>query len=580
MGAGVKKKKCSRKVKSADYVDKRVLDDTVKDKRVVSTNGVETKRLRPEKKSRDSNAECECECECHQSSDSNAECECECHQSSDSKAECESHERVKVPLESDEKVKLSLLYVVHSITIDKSNDALAYQIKSDKPVGSEVTYKSQGMAHVLVVWGLEVLPQVRRKFGKKTVTANWRPHMHSVTCKSVINHGTLIEVLSQSKEKVLDNIMWHREDAKRLVIFGLCEGPLVNEVEEEEEDPLENENVVEKEDLVESETVFEPKVVVDDKDLKRIVIGEAEVFKSAVKGQLKELSVQVSNSHKTMLDNAECLTVEIKSMKDKIGHYEEGDLNGEAMQNLDVRHYEEGDFNGEEMQNLDVSPGDGSNNSELSPLYPYNPPNKEVDVSQPVAENICNSSTGKKRKRQENKPCTGPVAPVIDVSDDVTKGQGRAKRKINPAPPMLSPYTLTGNVAKKNPKKVSFVSQPTSEEPGIINYFEEDILDYIKEHGDNYNGDNTSLLSFHEYKLLLHSTGWLCSNLLHKCYPSNKSTGTWSYFETHLAFIEHMVRKIPVFQVNPAFATRYRCELAVQLFKKQFIEVNGTSGEE
>ncbi|XP_026426292.1 uncharacterized protein LOC113322429 [Papaver somniferum] len=44
-------------------------------------------------------------------------------------------------------------------------------------------------------------------------------------------------------------------------------------------------------------------------------------------------------------------------------------------------------------------------------------------------------------------------------------------------------------------------------------------------------------------------------------------------------FIEHMVRKIPVCEVEPAFATRYRCELAVQLFKKQFIEVNGTSGE-
>ncbi|KAI3957976.1 hypothetical protein MKW98_020618, partial [Papaver atlanticum] len=214
-----------------------------------------------EKKSRDVNAECECEC--HQSSDSNDECEYEFHQSNDSKDECESHERVKVPLESDEKVKLSMLYVVHryylvdnldnlnshpwdelafSITIDKSNDALAYQIKSDKLVGSEVTYKSQGMAHVLVVWGLEVL----RKFGKKTVTANWLPHMHSVTCKSVINHGTLIESLSQSKEQVFDNIMRHRKDAKRLVMFGLCEGPLVNEVEEEEEDPLENENVVEK----------------------------------------------------------------------------------------------------------------------------------------------------------------------------------------------------------------------------------------------------------------------------------------------------------------------------------------------
>ncbi|KAI3910023.1 hypothetical protein MKW92_017390 [Papaver armeniacum] len=91
-----------------------------------------------------------------------------------------------------------------------------------------------------------------------------------------------------------------------------------------------------------------------------------------------------------------------------------------------------------------------------------------------------------------------------------------------------------------------------------MNYFEEDILDQritkqdvddvnrfinlgIKEHGDNYNGDGTSLLSWSEYKLLLCSTGWLCSNiidsalvLLHKSYPSNKSNCTWSYFETHL----------------------------------------------
>ncbi|KAI3851396.1 hypothetical protein MKX03_020384 [Papaver bracteatum] len=93
--------------------------------------------------------------------------------------------------------------------------------------------------------------------------------------------------------------MWHREDAKKLVMFGLCEGALVDEGEDEEEDPLENKNVVEKEDLfekgedeeedplenenvvekedlfekgeeedlVQSETVFEPKIVVDDKVL-------------------------------------------------------------------------------------------------------------------------------------------------------------------------------------------------------------------------------------------------------------------------------------------------------------------------
>lgn len=38
---GKKKKKCSRKVKSAIHVDETVLDATVEDKRVVSTDGVE-----------------------------------------------------------------------------------------------------------------------------------------------------------------------------------------------------------------------------------------------------------------------------------------------------------------------------------------------------------------------------------------------------------------------------------------------------------------------------------------------------------------------------------------------------------
>ncbi|KAI3880562.1 hypothetical protein MKX03_008826, partial [Papaver bracteatum] len=101
-----------------------------------------------------------------------------------SNAECEI---VKVPLESDDMVKLSLLYVVHryvlgkvddkvvesdhwylvdnlvdfnsypwaeiafSGTINKSNSAFSYQIKHEKPVGSEVTYKCQGMSHVPMV---------------------------------------------------------------------------------------------------------------------------------------------------------------------------------------------------------------------------------------------------------------------------------------------------------------------------------------------------------------------------------------------------------------------------------------------
>ncbi|KAI3953578.1 hypothetical protein MKW92_053386 [Papaver armeniacum] len=526
--------------------------------------------------------------------------------------------------------------------------------------------------------------------------------------------------------------------------------------ENDEEDLLGNENMVEEEDLFEKddeetrvahpssqpdvlcsrtstsviasfESFVKNAMIGHTEDLKKTVIGEMEVFKSAVKGQLEELSIQVSNSHKTMLNYVECVTAEIKSIKDKIGgthtynalsktktgtlpegHNEEGDFDGAAMQNPYAENIcnEEGGFDGAAMQKPNVTPGNGSNSIELSSRYPYNPPNKEVDVSRAV--------------RQKNKPCTGPVAPIIVLSDDVTKGQGRGMRKINPAPSLLPPYTPTGKVARKKAKKV-----PISEEPVIMNYFEEDILDQritkkvfigenrfrqfrIKEHGDNYNGDGASLLSCFEYKLLLCSTGWLCSNiidsalvLLHKSYPSNKSTGTWSYFETHLLqhcangdfsqvdrlrlglagrrglppsehlpswdkvdvvygviciqkvhwvavsiqvkektiiiydslrpnrnnrsskihtevgqirdylekaynrgpwwcrydlktplqndtsscgvfsfkFIEHMVRKIHVCQVQPAFATRYRCELAVQLFKKQFIEVNGTSGE-
>ncbi|RZC73001.1 hypothetical protein C5167_048482 [Papaver somniferum] len=489
----------------------------------------------------------------------------------------------KIPLESDDKVKFSLLYVVHryvlgkgddkvvehdhwylvdnlvdfnsylwaeiafSRTIDNSNSALDYQINANKPVGSEVTYKSQGMAHVLVVWGLEVLPKVLDNFGSKTNFANWRPHMHSVTCDLVIHHEPLLTILEESKGEVCDDIMWHKEDAKRLVMLGLCEGPLVDD---EEEVSLKNENVVENEDLfekgeeenmLESENVFVDEQVpeessMDDEkdeedllgnenvveekylfekdeeearvahprsqldvlcsrtstsviasfesfvknamighteDLQMTVIGEMEVFKSAVKGQLEELSVQVSNSHKTMLNHVECLTAEIKSIKDKIG----GTKTYNALSKTKTGtppggHNEEGNFDGAEMQKPDVTPGNGSNNIELNPPYPYNPPNKEVDVSRDVVKNICNSSTGKKRKRQKNKPCTGPSAPIIVLSDDVTKGQGWARRKINPAPSLLPPYTPIGKVAKKNAKKVS-----TSEEPVIMNYFEEDTLD-------------------------------------------------------------------------------------------------------
>ncbi|KAI3849118.1 hypothetical protein MKX03_005098, partial [Papaver bracteatum] len=495
------------------------------------------------------------------------------------------------------------------------------------------------------VWGLEVLPKVLSKFGSKTIFANWRPHMHSVTCDLVIHHEPLLTVLKESKDEVCDDIMWHKEDAKRLVMLGLCEGPLVDDEEEaslknenvvenedlfekgeeenvsknvfvdeqvpeesnmddeeDEEDLLGNENGVEEEDLlgnengVEEEDMFEKgeeeervappssqpdglcsrtstsiiasfesfvknAMIGHTEDLKITVIGEMEMFKSAVKGQLEELSVQVSNSHKTMLNHIECLTAEIKSIKDKIGGTQTYNaLSKTKTVNFDGAgtppggHNEEGDFDGAAMQKPDMTPGNGSNSIELPPPYPYNHPNKEVDVSRPIADNICNSSTGKKRKRNKIKPCTDTVAPIIILSDDVTKGQGRARRKINPAPSLLYPYTPTGLVGKKNTKKV-----PTSKVNRFMNYFGEDILDQritkqdiddvnrfinlgIKEHGENYDGDGTSLLSCSEYKLLLRSTGWLSGNiidsalvLLHKSYPSNKSTGTWSYFESHLA---------------------------------------------
>ncbi|KAI3874332.1 hypothetical protein MKX03_025545 [Papaver bracteatum] len=356
---------------------------------------------------------------------------------------------------------------------------------------------------------------------------------------------------SDNKDEVCDDIMWHKEDAKRLVMLGLCEGPLVDD---EEEDSLKNENVVENEDLfedgeeenvsknvfvdeqvpeesnmddeedeedllgnengVEEEDLFEKgeeeervappssqpdalcsrtstsiiasfesfvknAMIGHTEDLKITVIGEMEMFKSAVKGQLEDLSVQVSNSHKTMLNHIECLTAEIKSIKDKIGGThtyialsKTKTVNFDGAGTPPEGHNEKGDFDGAAIQRTDVTPGNGSNNIELNPPYPYNPPNKEVDVSRPVEDNICNISTGKKRKRQKIKPCTSPVSPIIVLSDDVTKGQGRDRRKINTAPPLLFPYTPTGLVEKKNTKNV-----PTSKVHVIMNYFEEDILD-------------------------------------------------------------------------------------------------------
>ncbi|KAI3836257.1 hypothetical protein MKX03_018036 [Papaver bracteatum] len=332
--------------------------------------------------------------------------------------------------------------------------------------------------------------------------------MHSVTCDLVIHHEPLLTVLKESKDEVCDDIMWHKQDAKRLVMLGLCEGPLVDDEEEaslknenvvenedlfdkgeeenvsknvfvdeqvpeesnmddeedeedllgnengvEEEDLLGNENGVEEEDLFdkgeEEERVAPPRSQPDSfvknamightEDLKITVIGEMKMFKSAVKGQLEELD--------WWNPDVQCI------LKDKNGHNEEGYFDGAA------------------MQKPDMTPGNGSNSIELNPPYPYNHPNKEVDVSRPIADNICNSSTGKKRKRNKIKPdCT--VAPIIILSDDVTKGQGRARRKINPAPSLLYPYTPTGLVEKKNTKKV-----PTSKVNRFMNYFGEEILD-------------------------------------------------------------------------------------------------------
>ncbi|KAI3928967.1 hypothetical protein MKW92_024599, partial [Papaver armeniacum] len=493
-----KKKKCSRKVKSDVHVDQTLLDATVEDRRVVSTDGCLFTPLSPAytckvttysspkvlKRVRNSLSPAEQEKfmstaigplshlpmqtwsrrlisfligynwktfeditfwqkgEGRKKSRKSGKKEeekksRECHQSSNSNAECEI---VKVPLESEDKVKLSLLYVVHgyvlgkgndkvvecdhwylvdnlvdfnsypwaeiafNITLVKSNAALAYQIKHEKPVGSEVTYKCQGMAHVLVVrnklglifssLGPEVLPKLRSRFGNKTIFANWRPHMHSVTCDSVITHESLLKVLEESKGEVCDDIMWHKEDAKRLVMLGLCEGPLVDD---EQEDSLKNENVVEKEDLFEKgeeENMLESKnVFVDEQssggeqsmddekdeedlvreckyghqlrviasfesfvknamighteDLKKTKIGEMEVFKTS----------SVSNDHKTMLDRMECLTTEIKSIKDKIGGTQTYiALSKKKTGTPPGGHNEEGDFDGAAMQKPDVTP--------------------------------------------------------------------------------------------------------------------------------------------------------------------------------------------------------------------------------
>ncbi|KAI3887654.1 hypothetical protein MKX03_014210 [Papaver bracteatum] len=282
--------------------------------------------------------------------------------------------------------------------------------------------------------------------------------MHSVTCDLVIHHEPLLTVLKESKDEVCDEIMWHKEDAKRLVMLGLCEGPLVDDEEEyslknenvvenedmfekgeeenvsknvfvdeqvpeeskmddeeDEEDLLGNENGVDEEDLFEKgeeeervappssqpdalcsrtstssissfESFVKNAMIGHTEDLKITVIGEMEMFKSAVKGQLEELSVQ-------------CLTAEIKSIKDKIGGTQTyialsktKTVNFDGAGTPPGGHNEKRDFDGAAIQRTDVTPGNGSNSIELNPLYPYNPPNKEVDVSRPVVSICCISS--------------------------------------------------------------------------------------------------------------------------------------------------------------------------------------------
>ncbi|RZC50009.1 hypothetical protein C5167_018440 [Papaver somniferum] len=592
----------------------------------------------------------------------------------------------KLPLESDDMVKLSLLYVVHryvlgktddkvveydhwylvdnlvdfnsypwaeiafSRTIVNSNAALDYQIKANRPVGTDVTYKCQGMAHVLVVrisLGSGVLLKVRRKFGSNTTFANWLPRMHSVTCDLVINHDPLLEILKESKDEVCDDIMWHKEDANRLVMLGLCEGPLVDD----EEDSLKNENVVEKEDLFEkgeeenmseSENIFVDEQVPDEssmddeddeedllgnenvvkeedlfekdeeearvahpsyqpdvlcpgtstsviasfesfvknamigykEDLKSTVIGELEVFRSAVKGQLEELSVQVSNSHKTMLNNLECLTAEIKSIKDKIGGTQTYNaLSKTKTGNSPEGHNEEEDFDGAAMKKPDVFPGNASNSIELSSGYPYNPPNKEVDVSQAVVSrkhvrsymfmvclHIIDSALVLLHKSFPSDKSTGTWSyflthlPQLCAAGDFAKVDrlrtGLAGRRGCPPsehlPSWDKVYFVYSVVCIKESHWVA-VSIQVKEKTIII-------YDSLRPNRNNRSSKtHPEVGQIRDYLEKAYNRGpWWCSfDLKTPMQNDTNSCGVLAF-----KFIEHMVRKKPVCKVKPAFATR------------------------
>ncbi|KAI3910022.1 hypothetical protein MKW92_017389 [Papaver armeniacum] len=222
--------------------------------------------------------------------------------------------------------------------------------------------------------------------------------------------------------------------------------------EKDEEDLLGNENMVEEEDLFEKdgeearvahpssqpdvlcsrtstsviasfESFVKNAMIGHTEDLKKTMIGEMEVFKSAVKGQLEELSIQVSNSHKTILNYVECVAREIKSIKDKIGGTRRCTMHCQRQKRFPKN------------TKPNVTPGNGSNGIEISSRYPYNPPNKEVDVSRVCCkrENICNNDfSGEKRKRRKNKPCTGLLHPLSFFTMMLQKGRGRASEENKP----------------------------------------------------------------------------------------------------------------------------------------------------
>ncbi|KAI3932173.1 hypothetical protein MKX01_032760 [Papaver californicum] len=427
--------------------------------------------------------------------------------------------------------------IAFNTTID--NAALVYQINQEKSVDSEVTYKSQGMAHVLVL----------KNIWRKDCDCTLSPYMHSVRCTKVILHGHLLKVLMEQKEQVCENIMWHKGDTNRLVMFGLFEGPLVDYEEDEKECTLENKNVLEKEDLLEYEEeggsrnkprVFRPKVVEDSKvpekismdeeareaplrslldvvclrtislvfasfesvmkntiighmeDLKSTVIGRMKDLESTVKVQMEDIRVQVVGMNKTMLDNAERLTAENKATVDKIVEMQTfiAWSKKKLVRALPEFNKNKGDFYDEGMQNPD------------NPFLILTM--DELENKETVVKHYFDAKINDRRNTKD------------DIND-------------------LNRFIHLG-----------------------IKYYE------------SYNAEGTSILSCGECELqLCRLSRKVIDNALEILQGHSPSTKQ---------FIEHMVRNIHVQQVKPAHVSRYRSDLAVQLFKKQCIEVNDTSG--